>query len=90
MEFNFLHDGNFSPINNTSTTPDGYPEILFSDKMSNTAPLHVHFTIPQASCYLWFCSLNKNWDYLLNVCQSNFSFLHHTDVSLGFDLVTHV
>jgi hypothetical protein len=81
---NFIRDSYSSPKNNTSSTPVGRPTLLASDKMSNTAPCHTRFTIPQLSRYYGFRSL-KNWDTLHDICVPNFSFIHsmETPVKLG-------
>jgi hypothetical protein len=81
---NFIRDGYSSPKNTTSSTPVGRPTLLASDKMSNTAPCHTRFTIPQLSRCYGFRSL-KNWDTLHDVCVPNFSFIQsmETPVELG-------
>jgi hypothetical protein len=71
---NFIKDGYSSQKNSTSSTPNGHATLPSSDKMSNTAPKHVRYTIQQLSHYFGFRSL-KNWDTLDDVCQPNFSFI---------------
>jgi hypothetical protein len=80
---NFIKDGYSSQKNSTSSTPNDHATLPSSDKMSNTAPKHVRYTIQELSCYFRFRSL-KNWDTLHDVCQPNFSFVKSIDLPLGY------
>jgi hypothetical protein len=57
--------------------------------MSNTAPKHIRYTIPQLSRYFGFHSF-KNWDVLHDVCQSNFSIHNTNDVPLELGQVANI
>jgi hypothetical protein len=85
----FIKDGYSSTSNSTSSTPTDHPILLSSDKMSNTAPKHLRFTIPQLSRYFGFRSF-QNWDVLHDVCQPNFSFLNSTDLPLELGQVANI
>jgi len=86
---NFIHDGYTSKKNSTSSTPVGHPILLASNKMSNTAPSHHRFTIPQLSRYYGFQSL-KNWDTLHDVCVPNFSFIQSGEMPVELGNVTNI
>jgi hypothetical protein len=86
---NFIKDGSSLSKNTTSTTPSNHPCLLSSDKMSNTAPKHIRYTIPQLSRYFGFCSF-KNWDVLHDICQPNFSFHNTNDVPLEIGQVANI
>jgi len=64
-----------------STTPVGCPILLSSDKISKTAPSHLCLNIQQLSNYFGFWSI-KNWNFLLEVCQPNFSFIQGGDTPM--------
>jgi hypothetical protein len=64
--------------NSSSTTPVNRPTLLSSDKMSNTAPASMQFTVQQLSRYFGLRSF-KNWEVLHDVCQTNFSFIKPSD-----------
>jgi hypothetical protein len=70
-----------SSTKTSSSTPTGHPVLLSSDKMSNTAPNHMRYTVQQLSQYYGFRSF-KNWDVLYDVCQPNFSFIQPSDPPL--------
>jgi hypothetical protein len=86
---NFIHDGYTSKKNSTSSTPVGHPILLASNKMSNTAPSHHRFTIPQLSRYYGFQSL-KNWDTLHDVCVPNFSFIQSGEMPVELGNVANI
>jgi hypothetical protein len=85
----FIKDGYSSTTNSTSSTPTEHPILLSSNKMSNAAPKHLHFTIPRLSRYFGFRSF-KNWDVLHDVCQPNFSFLNSTYLPLELGQVANI
>jgi len=86
---NFIKDGYTNPRNATSTTPQGRPILLSCDKMSNTAPQNIRFTVQQLSRYFGFRSF-KSWDNLYETCQSNFSFIKPSDTPLELGQVANI
>jgi hypothetical protein len=65
---NLLKIDSLQPQRSTSSTPSNHPILLSSDKMSNTAPNHMRYTVQQLSQYFGFCSF-KNWEVLHDVFQ---------------------
>lgn len=85
-----LLDMNKTPSKvSTSTTPSNRPTLLSSDKMSNTAPATMRFTVQQLSRYFGF-HFFKNWEVLHDVCQPNFSFIKPSDDLLELGQVVNI
>jgi hypothetical protein len=83
-----LKGESYQPKRSTSTTSN-HPTLLSFDKMSNTAPQHMRFTVQQLSWYFGFRPF-KNWDVLHGVFQDNFSFIQPSDSPLELGDVANI
>ncbi len=84
-----LKNDSLQPKISTSSTPSNNPTLLSIDKMSNTAPNHMRYTIQQLSRYFGF-RLFINWDILHDVCQQNFSFFQPSESPLELGHVANI
>ncbi len=75
--------------NSTSTTPVNRPTLMSSDKMSNTAPVSMRFTVQQLSRYFGLRSF-KISEVLHDVCQPNFSFIKPSNAFLELGQVANI